>query len=233
MAIDPVAEQGRPDESKYVDKRPLNGAKDRSVHDGKGIGHRKRRRRNDDENRNRKRIGQRTDRSDLVGHPRLVTNHQKREHERGGEQRESGTLTEDAIQAMVIRAVITLLCGVGLYASLFMLNKSRRAARGEVEGPSVVKTPRAHLFGVPNSLLGSIYYPTLAIAIWFAHAPAAEVVLLAAVVLAAATSVVLAYSLLWVTRRECPYCWTSHAVNWCLLLLCSLLFLPTILNRGI
>ena len=134
---------------------------------------------------------------------------------------------------MVIRAVITLLCGVGLYASLFMLNKSRRAARGEIKGPSVVKTPRAHLFGVPNSLLGSIYYPALAIAIWFVHAPVAEIVLLAAVGLAAGTSVVLAYSLLFVTRRECPYCWTSHAVNWCLLLLCSWLFLPNVLNRGI
>ncbi len=134
---------------------------------------------------------------------------------------------------MVIEAVITLLCGVGLYASLFMLNKSRRAARGEVQGPSVVKTPRAHLFGVPNSLLGSLYYPALAIAIWLVHGRVAEVVVLAAVVFAAATSIVLGYSLLFVTRRECPYCWTSHAVNWCLLLLCGWLFLPNILNRGI
>jgi uncharacterized membrane protein len=134
---------------------------------------------------------------------------------------------------MVIEVVITLLCGVGLYASLFMLNKSRRAARGEIKGPSVVKTSRAHLFGVPNSLLGSLYYPAIATAVWLVHGRIGEVVALAAVVFAAATSVVLGYSLLFVTRRECPYCWTSHVVNWCLLLLCGWLFLPNILNRGI
>jgi uncharacterized membrane protein len=133
---------------------------------------------------------------------------------------------------VVIRAIITLLCGVGLYASLFMLDKSRRAARGEVEGPSVVKTPRAHLFGVPNSLLGALYYPAVAVAVWFVNGRVDAAVLLAAVLFAAATSLVLAYSLLFITRRECPYCWTSHAVNWCLLLLCSWIFLPDILNPG-
>ncbi len=134
---------------------------------------------------------------------------------------------------MVVGAVITLLCGVGLYTSLFMLNKSRRAALGELAGPSVVKTPRAHLFGVPNSLLGSLYYPVLACAVWFVHRPAAAILLLVMVLGAAATSAYLAYSLLFVTRRECPYCWTSHAVNWCLLLLCGWLFLPDVLNPGI
>lgn len=125
-----------------------------------------------------------------------------------------------------------MLCGVGLYASLFMLNKSRRAARGEIAGPSVVKTPRAHLFGVPNSLLGALYYPAIALAVWVVHERIAALVLLAAVVLAAATSVVLGYSLIYVTRRECPYCWTSHAVNWSLLILCGWLFLPDVLNPG-
>ena len=133
---------------------------------------------------------------------------------------------------MVVRGIITLLCGVGLYASLFMLNKSRRAARGEVEGPSVVKTPRAHLFGVPNSLLGMLYYPAVAVAVWFVAGRAAATVLLLAAIAAAATSAVLAYSLIYVTRRPCPYCWTSHIVNWCLLLLCGWIFLPDILNRG-
>jgi uncharacterized membrane protein len=133
---------------------------------------------------------------------------------------------------MLVRGVITLLCGVGLYASLFMLNKSRRAARGDVKGPSVVKTPRAHLFGVPNSLLGTLYYPAVAVAVWLVHDRTAAIGLLAAVVVASATSAVLAYSLLRLTRRSCPYCWTSHAVNWCLLVLCSWIFLPDVLNRG-
>jgi uncharacterized membrane protein len=134
---------------------------------------------------------------------------------------------------MVIRAVITLLCGVGLYASLFMLNKSLRAARGEIRGPSVVKSPRAHLFGVPNSLLGALYYPAVAFSIWSVRGTVEIIVVLAAVVAAAGTSVVLAYSLLRITRRECPYCWTSHVVNWSLLVLCLLLFLPDVLSPGI
>jgi uncharacterized membrane protein len=133
---------------------------------------------------------------------------------------------------MAIRAIITLLCGVGLYASLFMLNKSRRATRGGVEGPSVVKTPRAHLFGVPNSLLGVLYYPAVAVAVWFVQGVIAAALLLAAALLAAAMSVVLGYSLLFVTRRSCPYCWTSHAVNWAMLGLCWWLFLPDVLSRG-
>jgi len=134
---------------------------------------------------------------------------------------------------VIIRAVVTLLCGVALYASLFMLNKTRRAARGEVKGPSVVKTPRAHLFGVPNSLLGVLYYPAVAIAVWFLHGRIGAIALLVAVAGAAATSAYLAYSLIYITRRECPYCWTSHVVNWCLLLLCCWLFLPNVLNRAI
>jgi uncharacterized membrane protein len=134
---------------------------------------------------------------------------------------------------MVIKGVITVLCGVGLYASLFMLRKSRRAARGEIAGPSVVKTPRAHLFGVPNSLVGILYYPAVAIAIWLVRGSVAELVLLVAMLGAAAASAYLGYSLLFVTRRGCPYCWTSHSVNWCLLLLASWLFLPNVLNRGI
>jgi len=116
-----------------------------------------------------------------------------------------------------------LLCGVGFYTALFMLGKSRRAARGEVRGPSVVKTPRAKLFGVPNSLLGAIYYPALAISIWLVRGPAGWAVL-AVVLFAGLTSAVLAYSLLFITRRECPYCWMAHAVNWSLATLCCLLF---------
>jgi uncharacterized membrane protein len=135
---------------------------------------------------------------------------------------------------MVVRTVITVLCGVGLYASLFMLRKSIRATRGEILGPSVVKTPRARLFfGVPNSFLGLLYYPAVVLAVWLVHSPLAAAILLLVVFFAAATSVALAYSLLFVTRLACPYCWTSHLVNWALLLLCCRLFVPGVLSRGI
>jgi len=77
-----------------------------------------------------------------------------------------------------------------------------------------------------------LYYLAVAIAVWFVHGMLAEVVLLGTMLAAAVTSVYLGYSLLYVTRRSCPYCWTSHVVNWCLVALGGWLFLPNVLNRG-
>jgi uncharacterized membrane protein len=123
---------------------------------------------------------------------------------------------------MAVEAVITMLCGVGLYASLFMLGKARRAALGELEEPSVVQTPRARLFGgVSNALVGTLYYPALAAVTWVPPPKVLALAVLAIVCFAAATSAVLAYSLLFVTRRPCAYCWTSHAINWLLVALVS------------
>ena len=112
---------------------------------------------------------------------------------------------------------MTLLCGVGLYASLFMLAKTRRAQRGELTEESVVQTPRARLYGgASNALLGALYYPAVAVALWMVRTRLTAAVLAAAIAFAALTSAVLAYSLLFVTRRPCAYCWTGHAVNWAL-----------------
>jgi len=102
-----------------------------------------------------------------------------------------------------------------------MTRKALRAARGELTEASVVETPRARSFGgTPNAAIGLVYYAALAIAaatpllgvnaIWWLS--------LAAACGAAAFSVYLAYSLLFVTRMPCIYCWTSHIVNWALVL---------------
>jgi uncharacterized membrane protein len=104
---------------------------------------------------------------------------------------------------------------VGLYASLFMLRKTQRAQRGGLDEPSVVTEPHARLFGgIPNALIGSVYYPSLAAAVWIGQTLAVpRWPIVFAVVAAAATSAFLAYSLVFVTKRECRYCWTSHLVN--------------------
>jgi len=95
-----------------------------------------------------------------------------------------------------------------------MLGKTRRAERGELKEPSVVQTPRARLLGgIPNAAFGVAYYLLLGIGVWVAHTGWEAAILAAAAFLAAAMSAVLAYSLLFVTRMPCPYCWTSHAVN--------------------
>jgi uncharacterized membrane protein len=119
---------------------------------------------------------------------------------------------------LLVRTVISLLCAVGFYASVFMLSKSVRAAAGKLTQPSIVQTERATLFfGLPNSLIGVVYYGALAAVSWLAHATLPLALALAAAALAAAMSLYLAYSLSFVTRRSCPYCWTAHVVNWALL----------------
>jgi len=118
---------------------------------------------------------------------------------------------------MILKVTVLLLCGMGLYASSFMQRKSLRAEHGKLKGPSVVKSPRARLIGgVPNSFFGLLYYALLALAIPLLGWPPAWYAALLAAAMAAALSLYLAYSLLFVTKRSCPYCWTSHLVNWSL-----------------
>lgn len=135
---------------------------------------------------------------------------------------------------MLTRLTIAILCAVGFYVSSFMLRKTRLAERGELDGPSVVTEPHARLFfGVPNALLGMFYYPLLALAVWISPVRAAggsgsglvlEWLVLLGVTAAAATSLFLALSLLFVTKRECAYCWTSHAINGALLVVVPVSF---------
>ena len=121
---------------------------------------------------------------------------------------------------MLLRVIVSLLCAVGFYASVFMLRKSIRAKHGEVKGPSVVKSPRSRLFaGLPNALFGVIYYAAVVGVTWLAHARIFFILAEVAALFAAGTSAYLAYSLLYVTKKECPYCWTAHAVNWSLALI--------------
>ena len=113
-----------------------------------------------------------------------------------------------------VQVIITFLCAVGFYASVFMLRKSVLDEQGRLTEPSVVQTPRAKLFaGVPNSFIGLLYYPSLTAVSWLAHSRLPLEAALAAALLAAGVSLFLAYSLLFVTKRQCPYCFLAHAVN--------------------
>jgi uncharacterized membrane protein len=126
--------------------------------------------------------------------------------------------------SVTLRILVLALCAVGLYVSLRMQGKIQRASRGELSEPSVVQTPRAMLVGrTPNSTIGIAYYALLGAASFFLSAPVVHTVALVASILAALMSVYLAYSLLFVTKMPCAYCWTGHVVNW--LLLATLLVL--------
>lgn len=80
---------------------------------------------------------------------------------------------------------------------------------------SIVDTPRARVFGIPNSVLGQIYYLALlgglGGGVLFA-APFYSFYLLASG-LTVLLAVYLTYSLLFWTRVPCILCLTSHAIN--------------------
>jgi uncharacterized membrane protein len=114
----------------------------------------------------------------------------------------------------MIRGTIVLLCAVGFYASAFMYRKSVLAARGLLQEASVVESPRARVVaGVSNAAFGLGYYAALAAVVPFLGHAVVWTAAVAASLAAALLSLYLAYSLLFVTRRPCVFCWTSHAVN--------------------
>jgi uncharacterized membrane protein len=118
---------------------------------------------------------------------------------------------------VLTRGALLVLCAVGFYTSGFMYRKSQRASRSELAETSVVQTPRARAIGgIPNATFGLAYYAALAAAIPLLGFPAVKTAALAASLLAAAFSLYLAYSLLFVTKMPCVYCWTSHVINWLL-----------------
>jgi uncharacterized membrane protein len=128
---------------------------------------------------------------------------------------------------LLLNSCITALCATGAYASVFMLRKTVVAARGGLREPSIVQTPRARLFaGLPNALFGCAYYLALATVVWCCPTPAARWAALAAAIAAGVTSLYLAYTLTFVTRHSCPYCWTAHVVNWLLLASVARLLVP-------
>ena len=121
---------------------------------------------------------------------------------------------------LILKIIVDLLCAVGFYVSAHMFQKSKLAEAGKVRGKSVVKSPAARLyFGLPNAFWGMIFYLAIAIVIWFAQGPIIWTLIFLAVAAAALTSIYLAYRLIYVSKTVCPYCWTSHAVNWALVIL--------------
>ena len=80
---------------------------------------------------------------------------------------------------------------------------------------NVLGTPRAKLFGYPNSLFGIGLYLYLIFDHFF-FPPHVALFLLA---VATIRSIYLAYSLIFVTKIPCPLCFTTHLINLCLFLI--------------
>ncbi|HEY3130889.1 MAG TPA: vitamin K epoxide reductase family protein [Acidobacteriota bacterium] len=80
---------------------------------------------------------------------------------------------------------------------------------------SIVFTPRARVFGVPNSLLGQFYYLGLLLGLLSGYLWQTPFVWIAigASLVTVALGIYLTYSLLFLTRVPCKLCFTSHAIN--------------------
>ena len=80
---------------------------------------------------------------------------------------------------------------------------------------SIVFTPRARVFGIPNSLLGQVFYLSLIISVvlgYITH-PVLFPLLLGASLTTVGLGAYLSYSLLFITRIPCTLCFTSHIIN--------------------
>ena len=79
---------------------------------------------------------------------------------------------------------------------------------------SIVFTPQARVFGLPNSVLGQVFYFSLGLAVWrgWLGGPVGSL-FLGASVLTVGLAVYLSYSLLFVIRVRCVLCFASHIIN--------------------
>ena len=86
---------------------------------------------------------------------------------------------------------------------------------------TVVQTPYARVFGVPNSLLGIIYY--IALILWSVAPGLAPAwfrwLLVAASIATVFLGFYLIYSLVSKLHTHCPLCYSAHAINATLLIL--------------
>lgn len=134
---------------------------------------------------------------------------------------------------MIIRPLIIVLSLVGLWDAFYFtfayygrVKKARwvpaiLCARDGSNCVTVVQTPYARVFGVPNSLLGILYYSALIL--WSLAPSRAPGWFLGLLVAASVVSVLLGfyliYSLIARLHTHCPLCYTAHAINATLLIL--------------
>lgn len=133
----------------------------------------------------------------------------------------------------MIYPLIFVLCVIGLWISFYFTGVYYKwfsssvfwipkiCQLKEANCITILGTPRAKLWGLPNSVYGIALYLYLMATVYVLFAdvsaesrlvfsPWAGLVFLA---LASARSVYLAYSLIFVTKVPCPLCFTTHVIN--------------------
>jgi uncharacterized membrane protein len=73
----------------------------------------------------------------------------------------------------------------------------------------ILDTPEAKLLGVPNSVLGMLYYG----AILFVPIDSFEVLFLVASIFSVGLGMYLVHALVYRLKTHCPLCYTAHGIN--------------------
>ena len=124
-------------------------------------------------------------------------------------------------------ALIVVLAGVGFVISTYFTAVAYRWMRpdsrwvppgcrmGQDTCAAIVFTPRARLLGVPNSVLGQIFYAALTAGVvgGVLFSTPAYLAYMAASFVTVVLGAYLSYSLLFLTRVPCTLCFTTHAIN--------------------
>jgi len=148
---------------------------------------------------------------------------------------------------VILRLIIALLSLAGLADSLYFtfayygrIRKARwvpevLCAREDSSCVTVVRTPYARVFGIPNSLLGILYY--LCLLVWIGFLPrhlnisgqifrpfeTVGLWLLGASLLTVLLGFYLVFALRRILGVDCPLCYAAHAINLALLVLLILI----------
>jgi uncharacterized membrane protein len=133
---------------------------------------------------------------------------------------------------MWVRTLVAVLALAGLADSFYFtfayygrIKKARwvpeiLCAREGSSCVTVVQTPYARVFGVPNSMLGVVYY--LLLILWAVATPRIPAVGWALIATSASTVVLGSYLIYSLRRKlhiDCPLCYAAHSINAVLLVL--------------
>jgi uncharacterized membrane protein len=133
-----------------------------------------------------------------------------------------------------VMSILISLALVGLLISTYFTAVAYRWVRPDVRWvpffcrmdeqtcASIVFTPQARIFFIPNSVLGQLYYLAIVLGVVFGWIDGPLPLPLSYIVASALTvslGAYLSYALLFVNRVVCPLCFTSHSINLVIFLL--------------
>jgi uncharacterized membrane protein len=125
----------------------------------------------------------------------------------------------------VLQALLILLAVIGLLISLYFAGVYYNYLRSDIwwvpvfcrmkqqTCQSIVKTPEARVFGIPNFVLGSIFYTVLIAAVIGNISGFLFDILLTTAIFTVTLAVYLIYALRVRLKTDCPLCYIAHTIN--------------------